>query len=125
MLAACLDRADVVKPLVAAGASLELKDDDGIETTHIHPDLIEEGAQETIDYMNARVGCTALLIAAASGHQNVVRELINAGASVDARDSLGLTAKSAANKEGHRRVLQALQKSPASPRKRSTRKKRR
>ncbi|CAL1146636.1 unnamed protein product [Cladocopium goreaui] len=80
---------EVVEALLAAGASVEAKDDDG------------RGPQR-------RDGDEPLAMAAAEGHLEVVEALLAAGASVEARGSVGRTPLHDAAKRGHTAAVEQL-----------------
>ncbi len=87
MIAARRGALDLVKPLLQAGASIEL------------PDNV--------------YGCRPLHHAAIGGHVAVVKALLDAGAEVTAKDYKGATPLQLAQKKGHAEVVQLLTQAEA------------
>ena len=109
MAAAQNGHAGLVKTLINEGANTELLS---------YPCAKEGGkALKLNDALNFKkefqFALTALMFAAAEGHDNVVTALIDAGADVNAQGSFGVTALSVAAAEGHASVVQALIKAGA------------
>lgn len=92
---------EIVKDLIAAGADVNVVDENGQQTPlMIAADgfhgraikvLLEGGARASIDAKDKQ-GRTALMIAAENGYADRIKTLLEAGASINARDNRGQTA---------------------------------
>ncbi len=80
-------------------------------------DHLARGTVADVDSADAATGATALMVAAACGHCDVVRMLLSVGAAVDARDAVnGWTALMQAVFHSHRAVtLVLLERGGADP----------
>ncbi len=112
------------KLLLAAKSSLQAEDIEGntplalaaFKGRHqLVPLLI---VTETLEKTNAK-GNTPLMLAAQAGHEPVVTLLLNAGASVEARNGATLTPLMLAAQAGHVPVVKALLAKGASPKRRN------
>lgn len=114
LLVAAADYPEIIKCLLAAGASVNLRNVDG-DTALIHAAingntesalvLIAQGAE-----LNAKTkdGTTALMLAAGNGHIEVVRTLFTAGADPNVRNNEGLTALDYALRSSNEDVIRLL-----------------
>jgi ankyrin repeat protein len=66
--------------------------------------MLAAGADASVSYM----GASALMLASMEGHPDIVRELIDAGADIAAKDSTGKTALQWAAKHKHRDIVALL-----------------
>jgi ankyrin repeat protein len=117
MTAAKAGNADVVRALLTGGANVSLLD---LAEQRAQAQVFESAGYTvarnptaTTNYadVNARdrwYGRTALMIAAAEGHADVVQLLIEAGAAIDLLDEEGSSALSLARSYGHLDVAAAL-----------------
>jgi ankyrin repeat protein len=120
--AARLGRADMIQPLVRAGADLEAHDPKGysalilatyhgsLETTQA---LLDAGAY--IDGPELARGNTALMGVAFKGYAQIVACLLGAGARVDRRNRAGQTALMMAALFGHAAIVEELIEAGADP----------
>lgn len=107
-------KADIVRQLIEAGASVDLKDADGT-TALLHAASLGEDpslqlllqAATTLEARDAS-GQTALIRAAGGGWPSVTRILIEAGADTNLRDNRGETALILATKGGYLEVVTLL-----------------
>ncbi len=114
MYAAKDGHADIVRELLAAGAKLNAKDNDGDTAlmyaaidnrAEIVKDLLMAGADVNAKNNN---GTTPLIAASLRGRAEPVRALLAAGADPQVKDSKGKTALMYAEAEGHTDVVQML-----------------
>ncbi len=61
-----------------------------------------------IDFKHSDTGKTALILASERGHTEVVKFLINSGATVDSKDNSGVTALMIASINGHTEIVKLL-----------------
>jgi len=113
--AAAYDRADVVKILLKAGASVSAKDHDKRTPLHeaawwgyanIAKVLLEAGA--SVD-AKTYAGWTPLHYAVAHGYPDVVKILLEAGASVDSKTNIGFTPLGLALRYDHIAAIEILE----------------
>ena len=71
----------------------------------------------SVDEKSPHVGDTALLLATASGHRDIVELLLEHGANVDVQDNYGTTALMAAANRGNRDMVELLLEHGANPNK--------
>jgi ankyrin repeat protein len=74
-------------------------------------DLLLGEERAEVDARN-EVGATPLHLAARNGHAQVVRLLLDRGATPDATTSAGATALQLARQEGHEEIAELLQSHP-------------
>ena len=60
-------------------------------------------------------GRTMLMMAAAKGHADIVRELLRHGADMSVQDNKGVTAESLARKQGHEELATTISEAPVMP----------
>ncbi|MGA9772939.1 MAG: ankyrin repeat domain-containing protein [Blastocatellia bacterium] len=119
MYAAKDGHTDIVRELLAAGAKLNAKDNDGDtplmyaaidNRVEIVKDLLTAGAE-----VNAKnnLGTTPLIAAAIRGRSEPVKALLAAGADYQVKDNTGKTALMYAEAEGHAEVVQMLKAAEA------------
>ena len=121
MMAAYQGHTSIVEFLFGKGADINAKDSDDqtalfytskrsfVETTEF---LLKNGIEVNAQSKKKRI--TALMIAAASGSEVMVRELLNKGADPALRNTFGDTAEIIAGKKGHSAIVEMLQNA-ASP----------
>ena len=116
MYAAKDGQAGVAAQLIAAGAKVNAKDNDGDTAliyaaidnrTDVMKALLAAGAD--VDARNNN-GNTALLAAALRDRAAAVGLLLAAGADPDVKNKKGQTARSAAEEEGHKEIVEMLRK---------------
>ena len=93
-----------VKTLLSEGADVKTKDSDGKTALMI---ASEKGHSETVKVLDEKI-VLSLLAAATEGKGEEVKELLEAGADVNAKDIWGNTALMGATKEGHEDIVQLL-----------------
>jgi uncharacterized protein len=110
MWAAAQGHTDIVRRLIAAGADLRAR-------SKVRPQLVNStGNADYTGVMEVETGgFTPLLFAARSGHVDVVRALIAAGAPVDDAAADGTSALVIASHSGHAQAALALLEAGANP----------
>lgn len=119
VMSACVGgHVDAVSVLVNAGADVRTTDKDGLTPlmnaaengTVATLELLTAAADNDDAYLNAmsKTGFTALIIAAAHGHADAVRHLIQAGANVEATADSAVTALMFASASNHIEVMKVL-----------------
>lgn len=115
MLAAGAARPELCDALLAAGASVGLRDEEGRRPLHYAAKKGNNGALLSLLRAKAKVedrtvdGLTALLVAASAGRTESVRILLANRADVHATDRMGRPASKIAGIYEHDRVLRVLQ----------------
>lgn len=113
--AARIGRADMIRPLHAAGADLEERDGKGhtaliLAAYHGHDAavavLVELGAD--VDAADAARGNTALMGVCFKGYEGTAQQLMAAGAEVDRTNEVGQTALMMASLFGHTAIAEKL-----------------
>jgi ankyrin repeat protein len=108
LLSVAAGHAEVVRVLLKAGADLDATDNpsgeaqQGLRTAYLH------GGLDSVEKLGYLLGRPALLVAAAAGHHDVVRMLIEAGAAVNATEEIGFTALMLAARGGQHEMVQSL-----------------
>ncbi len=116
IVAAALDKDDVVKALIDHGANVNITDNYG--STPLISAVADQGHLKTVQALlsapqidiNTKniYGANALLLAAALGKDDVVKALITHGANVNITDNYGWTPLMVAAEKGHLTSVQAL-----------------
>jgi hypothetical protein len=115
MAAAYVGADELARDLVARGAQLETRDQEGFTALMYAANGGQEAAVRLLVDAGAAVdatdreGSTPLMFAAQHGHLRIVKKLLSAGASVAARRADGLAAHDFAARNGHPRVAAILQ----------------
>ena len=91
MWAAGLGRTEAIRELLKAGADIEARDNNS-ETARVFRELM--GSAENIGAVGSigNSGVTSLIWAAIKGRDEAIRELLKAGADIEAKDNDGNTA---------------------------------
>eukprot|EP00951_Prasinocladus_malaysianus_P004566 scaffold32129_cov39-Prasinocladus_malaysianus.AAC.1 len=126
MISAARNRhSGVVTVLLRAGAAPDLVDEAGLSVLYISSEmghlatvsrLLASDKRHVIVKQRFRNGNTALHVAAAKGHTDVVRMLCWSGSEIDAQENIrGATSLLVAAYNGHREVVKALLQLGAAP----------
>ena len=110
----------LVSKLIEAGAEINVQETSPREDSWGLYDEITENALRAlndlfIDKDHSHRGRTALIAAAKGGHENIVKILLDAGAEVDAKDDLHITALYYAAERGFAEIIQHLLERGAIP----------
>ena len=113
-MAALEGRKDIVEILLAKGADVNVKRNDGVTalmsaSREGHKDVVEQLLAAGADVIaEANDGGTALMMAAQNGHKEAVKLLLAKGADVNAKTDTSSTALILASQEGHEDVVELL-----------------
>ena len=89
ILGAANGHTSMIKQLIAAGAGLDVKDNDGYEPIYPTATAVRYPSRQPIRRCRFVGRGTALMVAAEKGHTLVIEQLIAAGAGLDVKENNG------------------------------------